>query len=293
MASVKACFEVEDSVTLKMAARGIVPLPKEVAPQPVVTWDPRGVVWVNRPARGRLWGTLFTDGSSVRPATALGRRAGWAIVMVTPEGREVAAVYGAVPYALAPFQQARDGEDCCFWAMPHFCANVDAVHVDCAGTVACGQDRRVAIAPSNPRAHLWRRYWAELGPSVLVTKTKAHTTLADVHSGDTTMWEHLGNAAADRRARLGAQMHPWPEGADERLELAWEQALELASWAGWQEASQCLPPDTLEDIGAEERAIRSQAEAERRRSAGTLLLTQEADDDAFVAEARRLAAALT
>ena len=106
------------------------------------------------------------------------------------------------------------------------------------------------------------------------------------------MWAHLGNAAADKRARLGAHMHPWPQGASERLEAAWDQALELASWAGWQEAAQCLPSDTLEDIGPEERAIRIQAEAQRRRAAGTLLVTQEAEDDELIVASSRLAAAL-
>ena len=87
-------------------------------------------------------------------------------------------------------------------------------------------------------------------------------------------------------------MHPWSEQASERLDEAWDQALEIPSWAGWQEATQCLPPDTVKDIGPEERAIRSQAEAQRRRAAGTLLVTQEAEDDELIVASRRLAAAL-
>ena len=127
----------------------------------------------------------------------------------------------------------------------------------------------------------------------MVCKTKAHTTMADVHRGDTTMWEHLGNRAADSRARLGAQMHPWSAETSQRLEVEWDQALEIASWAGWQEAAQCLPPDTVEDIGPEERAVRAQAEAQRRRSAGSLLVLPQAGTEADIASAAaRLAAAL-
>ena len=150
----------------------------------------------------------------------------------------------------------------------------------------------MATSATNPRAHLWQRYWAELGPSTLVHKTKAHTTLVQVHAGDTTMWEHLGNAAADRRAKMGAAMHPWSPQASALLDAAWEEALEVASWAGWQDASTLVPPDTVEDISPEERALRRSAEAQRKRCAGTLLVESEEAASGCADSARLLAAAL-
>ena len=150
----------------------------------------------------------------------------------------------------------------------------------------------MATSATNPRAHLWQRYWAELGPSTLVHKTKAHTTMVQVHSGDTTMWEHLGNSAADRRAKMGAALHPWSPQDSALLESSWEEALEVASWAGWQDASTLVPPDTVEDISPEERVLRRSAEAQRKRSAGTLLVESEEAESGFACSARLLAAAL-
>ena len=129
----------------------------------------------------------------------------------------------------------------------------------------------------------------------MVVKTKAHVTLADAKEGTTTtMWEYLGNRAADHRARQGAELHPWSADADDSLERAWTSALEVAGWAAWQEASAgCLPLDTLEDIEPEERAQRRDAAAKRRQQAGTLEVLREESSDATASRARRLAAALS
>ena len=72
---------------------------------PLVSYDDAcRVWWVNRPASGSLSGLVFTDGSAVHPSCELCRRAGWGLVMTDGLGR-----------FLAPFQQARDGEDLAFF----------------------------------------------------------------------------------------------------------------------------------------------------------------------------------
>ena len=94
---------------------------------------------------------------------------------------------------------------------------VEAVYTDCFGTVQRAHVRGKATSSANPRAHLWTSYWATLGPSTFVHKTKTHTTMAQVHEGVTMLWEHHSNAAADARAKQGAALHPWSGDCDERL----------------------------------------------------------------------------
>ena len=104
------------------------------------------------------------------------------------------------------------------------------------------------------------------------------------------MWERRGNAAADARARSGAQLHPWSPEEDERLDVTLGCALELVAWAGWQEAAMCATPDSVEQIGVEGRAIRRRALAARREAAGQLEVTRdEPEDAAAILAARRLA----
>ena len=107
------------------------------------------------------------------------------------------------------------------------------------------------------------------------------------------MWERRGNCAADSRARSGAELHPWTPEEDERLDVTMGCALELATWAGWQEAAMCNHPDSSEQIGVEERATRRQALAARRAAAGQLEVTRDEPEDASVIlAARRLAAGI-
>ena len=132
------------------------------------------------------------------------------------------------------------------------------------------------------------------GPSTLVVKTRAHTTVSEAREGIvTTLWEHHANKAADGRAKLGASLHPWTPDAAEDLESHWELALELASWAGWQEAAASALPDAIETINAEERAVRRAAQAERRQAAGLLeVAREEPDDRSAIATARKFLDAL-
>ena len=89
-------------------------------------------------------------------------------------------------------------------------------------------------------------------------------------------------------------MHPWNPEAEAKLDQAWDSALEMAAWAGWQEASACHPPHAVEDIDAEERALRSQAARARRQAAGQLQVRRDpAEDRGVAAAAKRLAADLT
>ena len=137
-------------------------------------------------------------------------------------------------------------------------------------------------------------YWDTIGPGTLACKTKAHTTATQVEAGATTWWEHKGNKAADLRAKQGAALHPWSPAAQQALEDAWGEALEFATWAGWQEqAVSSTTPDAGEDISAEERAVRRQAAAARCSQAGTLEVSREcAEDFGAAAAAAELAAAL-
>ncbi len=214
-------------------ARAMVPDPAcLIRKQPV----PRKqeVNWINRPASGMLSGVIFSDGSARFPRCAALRRAGWALVQVDRFGAMISAAYGPVPFDVAPYQQARDGEDyavhmSAWLVMPPF-----DIYVDCMGTLECllGPPS-YSTAATNERAHLWGPFWASFEPSDFrAHKTKAHTSLADVERGVTRHGERAANAAADQHAKLGAALHQLPEHDIWMYHALEFIAKEAAIWAG-------------------------------------------------------------
>ncbi len=221
----------------EMFARGIFPDVMAELPPPLQA-DRAQIHWVNRPASGRMSGTLFSDGSGMFPEWPQLRRAGWAVVQVDRLGNLTAAAYGAVPLDIGPQQVARDGEDyaafmCTVLAEPPFC-----LYVDCEGTLECLRwQGALAKGADNPRAHLWTKYWAQFaGEDVASQKTLAHATEADIEQGRSTYWERRANGHADRLAKRGAADHGLTDLHVEHFLGLAQIAKEAARWAGEQEA---------------------------------------------------------
>ena len=106
----EAASRIRNSTLRERFAKGFLPAPTAIIPLPLTNAQVT-TQWVNKPASGRLTGTLFLDGSSTGGHIQFLRRAGWAIVQVDTEGKLVAAAFGAVPWDAAPAQVARDAED--------------------------------------------------------------------------------------------------------------------------------------------------------------------------------------
>ena len=85
----------------------------------------------------------------------------------------VAVVFGNVPRAVAPLQQAMDGEAYAALMLTRFSMPPITVHIDCKGTIAAVKTPLKAAQPQNPRAHTWSRYLAAfVGESVEVKKRR-------------------------------------------------------------------------------------------------------------------------
>ena len=89
------------------------------------------------------------------------RRAGWAIVQLDAAGNAVAAAYGVVPLAFGPGQEARDGEDFAFRMLGLHFEEPLRVFSDCKGSIGCAVTQHTALAPTNPRRHLWEEWFVE------------------------------------------------------------------------------------------------------------------------------------
>ena len=148
--------------------------------------------WFNKPARGRLTGTLFLDGSGLGGSSSFLRRAGWAVVQTDAAGNFISAAYGAAPWDAAPAQVARDGEDYAVAMLPEIAIQPFELYIDCAGTLSATRDPAIAQCPRHLRAHLWARVWASFR-TLSSHKTKAHASKADAEQGLTTEWERKGN----------------------------------------------------------------------------------------------------
>ena len=118
------------------------------------------------------------------------------MVQVDPEGKLVAAAYGAVPWEAAPAQVARDGEDYAVYMLTSVAQQPFSIYVDCAGTVGAATDPLVGTKPRHLRAHLWDEIWKSF-KDLQVHKTKAHATETDVLQGITTRWEMRGSRHHD------------------------------------------------------------------------------------------------
>ena len=100
-------------------------------------------------------GTLaFTDGSCIFGDFPTMRCAGWAVVVMSPEGAIIAQAWVAVPPALMPSQSARSGEDyAAAVALTEIVGNYHLL-IDCQGTVESAKNLGRAKGPAGIHAHL-------------------------------------------------------------------------------------------------------------------------------------------
>ena len=201
----EAASRITNPTLRERFAKGLLPAPAAIIPLPL-TKAQVTTQWVNKPASGRLTGTLFLDGSATGGQIPFLRRAGWAIVQVDTEGKLVAAAFGAVPWDAAPAQVAKDAEDYAVFMLTLVATQPFSIHVDCAGTVGAARNPLAGTKPRHLRAHLWDEVWKHFN-ELHVNKTKAHATEIDIEQGITTRWEMQGNTLADEYAKSGVEAH--------------------------------------------------------------------------------------
>ena len=185
-----------------------------------------------------MTGIVFTDGSSLHPTVRPLRRAGWSVVQTDDRGNVLSAAYGPVPGSMCPDQVARDGEDYALVMASILCEPPFTAYVDCHGSIdAFELPVSESTGSGNPRAHLWKLIWGKLrGEPVLLAKTKAHATEQDVLLGKTTWWQKRGNDAADKFAKMGAQVHGVSALHEQQVGACMDVVRQAARWAGIQEA---------------------------------------------------------
>ena len=178
-------------------------------------------------------GQLFLDGSGMLQGTPLAR-ADWGVCQIGECGRCVRACYGAVPWDVSPHQLPRDAEDWAVHQASIFMWGHVVLHIDCAGTVGVASVPGSGTRPCDKRAHIWGPTWTR-AEAFNVVKVKAHTSMAEA-SEMGLEWQRLGNAEADRYAKMGARFHRLPQGIlDEVAALEMVQGEHLR-WIGCQEA---------------------------------------------------------
>ena len=126
----------------------------------------------------------------------------------------------------------------------------------CAGTFNCFHDRNAATKPTNPRAHLWGRFYSHFDVGDFdVQKVKAHCSAADVDRGIIKWWERAGNNWADVYAKKGARLRAPPKEDAILAHLCNTIAFEAATWSasleadlGDKKAWDCDPLDEADDV---------------------------------------------
>ena len=242
----QAASRISSPTLRERFAKGLLPAPTAMIPLPRTNAQ-LTTQWVNKPPSGFLTGTLFLDGSGTGGQIPFLRRAGWAVVQVDPEGKLVAAAYGAVPWEAAPAQVARDGEDYAVYMLTSVAQQPFSIYVDCAGTVGAATDPLVGTKPRHLRAHLWDEIWKSF-KDLQVHKTKAHATETDVLQGITTRWEMQGNALADEYAKAGVEAHGITTQHCLEVRALAKIAYHAAKWAAVQYATMSKEQHTDSDM---------------------------------------------
>ena len=248
LASIAEELEQAEEGTKELLAAGILPTPAALAPRPIFSQE-AGVNWIGRPAGGRMYGTLVTDGSGMQPKWRFLRRAGWAVAMLD-EGRRIISVgWGAVPFDQCPLQTSRDVEDYAVLMASRLCGledgdiskeeqavDVKAIHIDCKGTLGCFKDKVQAASQQHARGHLWAEIWWRLPSGVQGIKMPAHVTWTGVRQGKAKAWQKQASDTVDFWAKVGAKSHKVTRQAQQRATTCGEVATAAAAWAGKQEA---------------------------------------------------------
>ncbi len=192
------------SVWDPLFSRGVPALPKIPSPpREAVRWGPGG-----RPSEAAAaMGDVFTDGA-VSGRWRRIMRAGWGLVALADgEDKALWAQYGAMADLQPSVVRAelRAVLEALRIAVPPL-----RIHVDNAEVVqGWGSTREWCTDPGRDGADIWAEIWRrkeDIGEGVQLVKVKAHTDVEAISDGTITARERVGNALADRYARMGASL---------------------------------------------------------------------------------------
>ncbi len=176
----------------------------------------------------------FTDGSALHPACPVLRRAGWGLFF-PPHVRACGPLPG-------PSQTINRAE---LWAICNFAAArppADTAHSDSTVTVS-GAKRVAAGDIPAVNADLWVIYLACLVPGTVVHYVPAHLEPEEAEAKGVAQELRLGNAEADRLARIGAEAHAVPseEAADVLEQLGFADQVQSLQWQILKEVCKVEP----------------------------------------------------
>jgi hypothetical protein len=220
--------------------RGILPcamLPvlPAFAPKRQVVWSRTG------DGQAMVEGDVFTDGSVTNPDIASLSAGGWAVAqMVRRAGRLVCHTlfHGDVPF------QEVDSTTCEIYALLMAMSHLSGparIHVDNDETIhGMEMGQSYCLAASNKYAHVWRLVWdkvKDLGyPSwseaFELVSVKAHCTEADQAAGRISELHRVGNAWADKFAKLEARRAAPPQGVVDEYRGWLGRQKEVCMWIG-------------------------------------------------------------
>ncbi len=199
---------------------GIMPHPADVLPSPVEA--PRITVkrYDGGPTDGELnfQGHFYVDGSCSTHAIPELRRAGWAVVVTTPEGRPIASISSPLWRDLPQSPQA--AEFVAHAAAVQYMAGPSIVFGDCENVVRQATARpKVRVAPGKKYSGVMRdvlKYPQRLAHQEQFRKVKAHVNI-DALENEEDKRHARGNAWADELAKEAARSQPAPTPAEQGI----------------------------------------------------------------------------
>ncbi len=204
----------------KYFTTGIIPHPAEDRPGPASAPLLTVVRYDGGPTEGTLdfQGHFFVDGSCTTHEIPELRRAGWAVVVTTPEGELVATIRSPLWHDLPQSPQA--AEFVAYAAAVQYMAGPSTVFGDCANVIRqATASPRARIAPTRKYSGVMRdmlKYPHRLAHQESFVKVRAHV---DIHSIQEEEGRRLamGNDLADRLAKEAVKDHPAPSPAEEAM----------------------------------------------------------------------------
>jgi hypothetical protein len=197
-----------------MLERALFPSVAAAVPPPKIE---ESFEWLVCPPAGTFCGTVYSDGSRLDGPTQLLARNGWAFVVVDPQGHIVASASGATPDWVDDIPGAEA------WALLQAASRAEpgcAYRVDCEPCVkAVHRGRKWATSDRRPHARVYGLLFAALDDTDndAVVWMPAHTKSSDVgvlrlSNGESlTAVDRMGNAEADRLAKLAVEAHRVPK----------------------------------------------------------------------------------
>jgi ribonuclease HI len=205
-------YQVESSANRLLWDRGLVANPAHRYPFQAQSDEEH---WQVADEESDLFtGDVATDGSRIGNWRELGRT-GWAGVMLTKEGTQVAlALWGPLRIDLPVQRTIARAELYAVWKVLQNCMPPVRLHVDC-GLVVDGilKGRRWCEHSSRPHADIWKLVWRKLedvglsDEGVQVVKIAAHLSKAKKLALDPEQGKlHIANEKADQYAKQGADL---------------------------------------------------------------------------------------